>query len=310
MKKCIALTSIFIACVMYGETILPLPETVSYDIKKAELGKKLFFETGLSRDRTIACVSCHQLPGSGADTLPYSIGIGNAEGSINAPTVLNVRYHFSLMWDGRVKTLKNQVELPITKSDEMGSSMKRAVNFLKTRLDYSDSFKTLYRNGITEDTIADAIAEFEKALVTPHAKYDRYLNGERNILNAKELKGKELFYSYGCISCHNGVAIGGNMYQKMGIFAPYYSEKNQLGRYEVTNREQDRYVFKVPSLRNVALTAPYMHDGKVPTLKEAIIVMGVNQLGVEFSDADLEALEAFLHSLTGETPRILSTGEK
>lgn len=288
-----------------AETILPIPERISIDQKKAQLGKKLFFETGLSRDNTVACVSCHQLPGSGADKLPYSLGIRGEEGPINAPTVLNARFNFVQMWDGKVKTLKDQVPLPISKVNEMGSSMSKAVEFLKTRSDYREAFARVYRSGITEESIADAIAEFEKALVTPHSRYDRYLNGERNILSAKELKGKELFYSYGCISCHNGIAVGGNMYQKIGIFAPYYSAKNQLGRFEITNREQDRYVFKVPSLRNVALTAPYMHDGKISTLREAILVMGMTQLGVEFSDDDIEALEQFLNTLTGETPRIL-----
>lgn len=289
----------------FAETIRPLPDTLTYNRAKANLGKKLFFEPGLSKDRSVACVNCHHLPGSGADTLPYSSVVANAEGEINAPSVLNARYHFTLMWDGRAKTLKQQVALALSNSNEMASSIRYAVRYLKTRSDYREEFNRLYRSGITEETLADAIAEFEKALVTPHARYDRYLNGERNLLDAKELRGERLFYRYGCISCHNGVSVGGNMYQKIGLFTPYYSDKNQLGRYNVTGRDKDRYVFKVPSLRNVAKTAPYMHDGKITTLKEAITVMGINQIGVEFTDNEIDELEAFLHTLTGETPKIL-----
>lgn len=289
----------------WAELLSPLPERVDYDRPKALLGKKIFFEPGLSRDGTIACVTCHHLPGSGADTLPYSIGIRKSEGDINTPTVLNARFHFAQMWDGRAKTLEDQIILPITNPKEMGSSMGRASAYLRSRPDYVSEFAKIYPEGITPHTMADAIVEFEKALVTKHSRFDRYLNGEVGVLRPLEKRGYRLFKDYGCISCHNGIAIGGNMYQKIGIFAPYYSDKDQLGRYDITQREKDRYVFKVPSLRNVAMTAPYMHDGKVATLREAIVVMGINQLGVEFSAEELDALEAFLHTLSGETPAIL-----
>lgn len=288
-----------------AETITPMSHHVLYDSAKAKLGKRLFFEPGLSKDGSIACVSCHQLPGSGADNTDYSRGVNAVQGDINAPSVLNAQYHFVQFWDGRAKTLKAQVSGPISNPKEMASSMSKAVAFLKSRPDYVSSFKKLYPKGITEASIADSISEFEKALTTPNSRYDRYLEGDHTSLSGKEVKGKNLFYRFGCIACHNGIAIGGNMYQKIGVFFPYYSDKNQLGRYNVTQRERDRYVFKVPSLRNVALTAPYMHDGKAATLRQAVILMGTHQLGIVLKEHEIEEIVAFLKTLTGNTPYIL-----
>ena len=306
MKIIYLMTALFVLIGdVHGDTIFPIPDKPAYNTAKAKLGMRLFYEAGLSKDGTVACASCHQLPGNGADTLPYSRGVDNQEGDVNTPTVLNSRFLFVTMWDGRAKTLSDQVSLPITHPKEMASSMKHAVRFLKSKPDYVRSFRALYRDGITEETVTDAIVEFEKALDTPHSRYDRYLKGENHILTPKELRGEKLFFGYGCISCHNGIAIGGNMYQKIGIFLPYESNKNQFGRYTITGLEKDRYVFRVPSLRNVELTAPYMHDGKAKTLKEAVMLMGIHQLGVSLSNDELESIEAFLKTLTGETPKIL-----
>lgn len=303
--RLILLFCLFTISGVNAETITPMTYNVVYNSAKAKLGKQLFFEPGLSKDGTIACVSCHQLPGNGADNIDYSRGVKAAQGDINTPSVLNAQYHFVQFWDGRAKTLKDQVSGPISNPKEMASSMPKAVAFLKSKPDYVSSFKRLYANGITEASVADAISEFEKALTTPNSRYDRYLSGDHTALSAKEIRGKNLFYRAGCIACHNGIAIGGNMYQKIGVFAPYYTDKNQLGRYNVTQREQDRYVFKVPSLRNIALTAPYMHDGKASTLRQAIILMGTHQLGIVFKEPDIDEIEAFLKTLTGNTPDIL-----
>lgn len=304
MKLFLSFPLIFL-CNLSAEIIAPIPQYSVYNHPKALLGKRLFFEPGLSKKGTIACVNCHQLPGGGADNKAYSLGVYGKEGDINTPSVLNSRYHFVQFWDGRAKTLKDQVSGPISNPKEMASSMKHAVAFLTSIPSYQKAFKKLYPSGITEETLADAISEFEKALITPNSRYDRYLNREISSLTSKEMQGKNLFFDYGCIACHNGITIGGNMYQKIGVFIPYKSDKNQLGRYSITHRESDRYVFKVPSLRNVALTAPYMHDGKASTLKQAIMLMGVHQLGTTFTDNEIDALEAFLMTLTGETPKIL-----
>jgi len=294
-----------VSTALQAEIIRPIETNVKYDSNKAALGKKLFFDPGLSKDGTIACINCHTLPGSGADSIKYSIGIRGQEGDINTPTVLNSSLSFVQMWDGRAKTLQDQVHLPITNPKEMGNTMANVIKYLKSKSDYVKAFKKIYPNGISEQSVSDAIAEFEKALTTPNSKFDRFLRGNTHLLSPLELKGKELFFKVGCISCHNGTAVGGYMYQKFGIFNQHVSDKNQLGRYNITLREEDRYVFKVPSLRNIALTAPYFHDGSAKTLKDAIMLMGYYQLGIRLHEDQVKALEAFLNTLTGETPRIL-----
>jgi len=294
-----------ISTILQAEIIRPIEVNIKYDVNKAALGKKLFFDPRLSKDGTIACVNCHMLPGNGADKVNYSLGLRAQEGDINAPTVFNSSLSFVQMWDGRAKTLQDQVRLPITNPKEMGNTMANVINYLKSQSEYIKAFKRIYPHGISEQSVSDAIAEFEKALTTPNSKFDRFLKGDTHLLTPLELKGKELFFSLGCISCHNGTAVGGYMYQKFGIFNHHVSDKNQLGRYTITLREEDRYVFKVPSLRNIALTAPYFHDGSAKTLKDAIMLMGYYQLGIRLNEDQLKALEAFLNTLTGDTPRIL-----
>ena len=289
------------------EEITPIPLTISYDEQKAALGKELFFDPILSHDGTIACVSCHHLPGSGADTVPRSVGVNGAKGNINTPTVLNSVFNFVQFWDGRAKSLDSQLMEPITNPLEMGSTVEEVLEKLEES-SYKQKFAKIYTSGVNEKNLIEVIAEFEKALITPNSRFDQYLRGDYNALNAQELRGYKKFQELGCITCHNGVNIGSNMYQKIGIMIEYdHSVDDSVinGRYDETKRLRDKRVFKVPTLRNIALTAPYLHDGTAETLRDAIIDMREHQLGILEENEDIDEIEAFLRTLTGEMPAIL-----
>jgi cytochrome c peroxidase len=268
--------------------------------EKAKLGEKLFFDTILSRDRSISCASCHDLKNGGDDGRRFSLGIGGAEGRINAPTVYNAVFNFRQFWDGRAQNLREQVIGPIVNPVEMGFEMKALVERLKRDRNYETDFLHIYPKGVTEESIADAIAEFEKSLITPNAPFDRYLRGDENAISSKAKKGYLLFRSKGCVICHNGVNIGGNLYNKFGVYED--ANSTDLGRYNITHREEDKFVFKVPSLRNVALTAPYMHDGRFTNLKDAVTFMSHYQLGRFIQEEEIDAIVAFLETLNGELP--------
>lgn len=286
----------------FASPLKPIPDNVNFDIKKAALGKKLFFDPLLSKDGSISCATCHDLQNGGDDGLKFSFGIKGQQGNINAPTVYNAVFNFRQFWDGRAKDLKEQAKGPIENPVEMGHSFTVLVAELKRKKVYTNAFDALYPDGITEGNIADAIAEFETALITPNAPFDRYLKGEKDAITPQEKRGYRLFESKGCILCHNGINVGGNFYNKFGIFKD--ANSTQFGRYNVTKREEDKYVFKVPSLRNVALTAPYMHDARAETLKDAVDIMTEHQLGRYMSEEETEDIVAFLKSLTGEIPGI------
>jgi len=292
-----------LSTILFSAPIKPIPTEMKVDANKVQLGKKLFFDPILSKDGTISCASCHDLQNGGDDALKFSFGIGGQEGNINSPTVYNAVFNFRQFWDGRAKDLKEQVIGPIENPVEMGHSMAAAVEILKKSNSYLKDFNHIYSDGITKDNVADAIAEFEKVLITPDSPFDRYLKGEKEAISQKAKEGYRLFESKGCILCHHGVNVGGNFYNKFGIYKDVNS--THLGRYNITKREEDKYVFKVPSLRNIALTAPYMHDGRVFTLKEAVELMTKYQLGRHMDTGDTEAIAAFLESLTGELPAIV-----
>ncbi len=288
-----------------AQLITPIPQEIAHDKEKALLGKKLFFDKRLSRDNTISCSSCHKLYEGGDDNRRFSVGIDNRIVNVNTPTVFNVAFNIVQFWDGRAVDLKEQVFEVLQNPKKMDNDLNKLVEKLKQIKAYNRMFNFIYPDGITVNNIADAISEFEKTLITPNSKFDRYLNGEKDALNKDELKGYELFKSYGCISCHNGVNIGGNLFQKLGVMKPYIDHTNNLGRYNVTKNEDDKQYFKVPSLRNVALTAPYFHDGSQKTLEEAIKNVIIYQLGRVPNVDDINYLKTFLHSLTGEMPSIL-----
>jgi len=291
-------------CIMaWAGPIKPVPEKIEVDPAKAALGKKLFFDPRLSQDGTVSCATCHDLNNGGDDGLKFSVGIHGKQGNINAPTVYNAVFNFRQFWDGRAKDLKEQVSGPIENPVEMGFGFKRAVAVLKKDPMYRQAFDRVYHGTISNDTITDAIAEFEKALITPNAPFDRYLKGDKNAISEKAKEGYRLFESKGCILCHNGVNIGGNFYNKFGIFEDPNS--SSMGRYAITKREEDKFVFKVPSLRNVALTAPYLHDGRARTLTQAVEIMTKHQLGRYMSSEEIADIVAFLESLTGEIPQIV-----
>lgn len=280
--------------------IEPIPDSIPFDEQKARLGKKLYLDTNLSKDKTIACNSCHLLNAYGVDNTRFSPGVGGAtNGATNSPTSFNAVFNFVQFWDGRAKDLQDQAGGPLLNPVEHGMTEEEVIVAVKGNPEYVESFKELYPEGITFATITHAIAEFEKTLLTPNAPFDKWLKGDKDAISPAAKRGFQAFKSNGCISCHQGQNVGGNMYQKIGIFEPYTAGGN-LGRYSVTQKESDRLVFKVPSLRNIAKTAPYFHDGSVETLEVAVQLMAFYQLG-KFLDNDVVMdIVAFLESLTGE----------
>jgi len=299
LKIYILLFSFFIQSLL-ADMITPLPQEVKTDPKKVNLGRMLFFDPILSKDQTISCASCHNLASGGDDDKPVSIGIDGKKGSVNAPTVLNAVFNFRQFWDGRAKDLQEQAAGPIENPVEMGNTFENLIKTLnKSR--YKSIFATIYKDGVTKENITDAIAEYEKTLITPNSPFDRYLRGEKNAITKKQKEGYELFITKGCISCHQGKNIGGNMYNKFGVVMSV--DIKNLGRYNVTKNEQDKYFFKVPSLRNVALTAPYFHDGSQTDLKQVILFMAKYQVGRPITDEEVDKIYAFLHSLTAKVAK-------
>jgi cytochrome c peroxidase len=286
-----------------GYELVPIPAKVKVDKAKALLGKKLFTDPILSKNKKISCFSCHNLKTNGADTVAYTQGIDGRQAQFNTPTVYNAVYNFRQFWDGRSKNLKSQALDPIENPREMGNTVAQVLKDLKANHTYVRAFYAIYQEGISRANLADALSEFGKALITPHSKFDQYLRGDKNALSKKAIIGYKLFKDKGCISCHNGINIGGNLYNKFGIYAD--TKSKELGRYMITKKEEDKFVFKVPSLRNVALTAPYMHDGRASSLKEAVNIMSRHQLGRPMMPDELEYIVEFLKSLTGQLPDIV-----
>lgn len=287
------------------EPIEPIPLTIALDQGKVALGNKLFHEPQLSHDNTISCATCHDLTKGGTDQRVFSIGINNQEGPINSPTVLNSGFNFRQFWDGRARTLEEQVEGPTHAAKEMASNWDEILGKLKRSPKYVSTFKQLYADGLTDNNIKDAIATFERSLYTPNSRFDKFLRGNTDVLTSDEKEGYRLFKDYGCIACHQGVLLGGNMFQKFGVFGNYFQDRGNIteadmGRYNVTGQEEDRHSFKVPTLRNIELTWPYFHDGSAKTLDEAVKVMIHYQLGREASQQDIDLIVHFLTSLTGE----------
>lgn len=289
--------------------ISPLPKMQELDAKKVALGLKLFSDPILSSNNSISCNTCHDLQHGGVDHFPVAIGINQQHGRRNTLTVFNSGFNFRQFWDGRAFTLEEQIDFPLQNPIEMASSWEDILQKLNAT-SYASEFKKIYGNqNITAQQVRDVLATFERALVTTNSPFDRWLEGEQNALSDKQKEGYRLFQSYGCISCHQGVNIGGNMFERIGVFRDFYETKQNatqdFGLFEISGIEEHRYEFKVPSLRNVALTAPYLHDGSVATLREMIILMAYHQVGVKLSEQELEALEDFLNALTGDLPAVL-----
>jgi len=274
--------------------------------EKVELGKMLYFEPRLSMSGYISCNSCHNLSMGGVDALPTSIGHNWQQGPINSPTVLNAEYGLAQFWDGRAKDLKEQAGGPIANPGEMGYTHELAVTTIASMPGYQVKFDAIYgENGVNIDNITDAIAEFEKILVTPNSPFDKYLQGDKQAITASTQLGYQLFKDKGCIACHNGPAVGGTMYMKMGLIKPFHTSNPAEGRITVTGKAADKNFFKVPALRNIELTYPYFHDGSVWSLEEATNTMSDIQLGQKLSPKEVTQMVDFLKSLTGEQPQIV-----
>ena len=300
MKKLLLSLFLLQTLVFSSELITPIPTHMHVNAAKVQLGKQLFFDTRLSKDDTISCATCHDLQNGGDDGLKVSFGIRGQTGTRNAPTVYNAVFNFRQFWDGRAKTLQDQAVGPIENPVEMGYNFPDLVKKLDTTK-YKKEFAKIYKDGITKKTITDAIAEFEKTLITPNAPFDLYLKGDTNAISQEAKEGYELFETKGCISCHQGVNIGGDLYNKFGVFKD--ANSSDLGRYEVTKRERDKGYFKVPTLRNIAQTAPYFHDGRTSDLGEAVRLMADYQLGRKLSDEEVAKIVAFLKTLSGKLPK-------
>ena len=289
------------------EPLVALPSSVDVDMEKVLLGRSLFHDTALSGDGTVACSTCHMLDHGGAEPRKTSAGIGGQVGPINSPTVLNAAYNFVQFWDGRAKDLQEQAAGPVENPIEMGAKWDNVVERLKKNKEYVSSFAKLYDDGITKDNTTDAIAEYEKSLITP-SRFDKFLSGDETAITDAEKKGYATFKEAGCTACHTGIAIGGTMFQKMGLVSDYFKgrgtpvTKADLGRFNVTKNPADKHFFKVPTLRNVALTSPYLHDGSRATLEETVALMGKHQLGKDLTDAQVNSIVTFLKALTGELP--------
>lgn len=274
------------------------------DAAKVDLGRHLYYEKRISKDNTLSCNSCHDLPSYGVDGVDFSEGVGGQRVGRNSPTVYNAAMHIAQFWDGREPTVEEQAKGPILAAKEMSMpNPEMVISRLKAIPEYNELFKLAFPRAadpITYDHVGQAIGAFERCLTTP-ARFDSYLQGKTSALSADEKKGLEIFVKNSCTTCHVGTLLGGQMYQKAGLVKPWPNQAD-LGRFDVTKLESDKMMFKVPSLRNIEKTAPFFHDSSAKTLEEAVRLMGVHQLGLELTASDTKSLVAFLKSLTGELP--------
>jgi cytochrome c peroxidase len=286
------------------EPIKPIPTAQSHDLAKAELGRLLFNDLRLSANNKVSCATCHDLTKGGADGRERSTGFDGKPTAVNTPTVFNAALNFKQFWNGRADTLEAQIDNVIQDPVEMGSKWPDVVTKLSQEPRYKTGFEKSYPEAVTKATIQNALATYMRTLTTPNSRFDNYLRGDRDALSAEERAGYAKFKQYGCIACHQGVNVGGNMFQKFGVMGDYFARRGSPtsadeGRFLVTRDPADRHVFKVPGLRNVALTAPYFHDGSAKTLDEAVDVMFRYQLGRVASKEDKAAIVKFLNTLTG-----------
>ena len=288
------------------EPVQPVVLPSDLDRDKSALGDRLYHDKRLSGDDSLSCASCHELAKGGTDQDRVSTGIRGQKGPINAPTTLNSSYNVLQFWDGRASSLQNQAGGPVENPLEMGAKFPVVVAKLKADENYATEFAKVYpKEGITKATITNAIAEYERSLVTPDSPFDRYLRGDDGAIDANAKHGYQLFKDVGCAACHNGPALGGTSFQRFGIAADYFADRGNVtdadqGRVNVTHDERDRHVFKVPTLRNVQVTHPYFHDGSAATLEDAVRTMAKYQRGRELNDEEVSAMVSFLVSLTGK----------
>ncbi len=288
------------------EPLQPLPSHLDVDMKKAALGEKLFNDKRLSADGTLACSGCHAYEKAGTDNSRFSEGIRKQFGDINAPTVFNAVFNVRQFWDGRAADLQEQAGGPPLNPIEMGcAGWEEIVERLSADEALTAEARAIYADGWSGNNITDAIAEYEKTLITPNSRFDKWLRGDDAAMTAEEAEGYRLFKQYRCASCHVGRSVGGQSFEYMDLKADYFADrgaplKSDKGLMGFTGREEDLHRFKVPNLRNVELTHPYMHDGTVATLEESVSIMGRYLSGIPVSDNDRRLIVAFLRTLTGE----------
>ena len=300
----------------FDEPVWPIPEFVDYDKEKAALGETLFNDSSLSLDGSISCASCHVLEIGGADHADERVseGIYGLKGGVNAPTVYNAEYNVLQFWNGRAADLVEQAAGPMTNPVEMGEqTVEQVVERLYADKALVKEFEALYPGeGLTAYTLCHAIAEFERTLITPDSRFDLYLKGDSDALSELEKKGYEEFKENSCAACHFGAAVGGRSFEYLDIYADYFGERSREIEYNsddeglkgFTSKDEDLHKFKVPILRNIALTAPYFHDGSFQTLDEAVRAMARYELGKKLSSAEVDSIVAFLHTLTGQNPHL------
>lgn len=278
---------------------------------KVDLGRMLFFDPRLSASHLISCNTCHNVGLGGTDILETSIGHGWQRGPRNSPTVLNAVFNIAQFWDGRAEDLAAQAKGPVQASVEMNNKPEHLVATLKSIPGYQPLFRKAFqgeKDPVNFDNVAKAIEVFEATLTTPDSRFDRFLNGNRAALTLKEQEGLALFIDKGCAACHGGVNVGGAGYFPFGVREAPAAEVRPVddtGRFKVTSTESDKYVFRSPTLRNVALTRPYFHSGKVWRLEDAVKIMGTAQLGATLSDGEAGKITAFLETLTGKQPKVV-----
>jgi cytochrome c peroxidase len=273
------------------------------DAAKTDLGRKLFGDVRLSGSNATACVSCHRLDRAGDDGRRQPMGADGRPLNFNSPTIFNAALNYRLNWRGNFRTLEEQNDAVLRSAQLMNTTWEELLAKLRADQDYVRSFTALYGSAPARTHVLDALATFQRSLVTPGARFDRYLNGQRDAITAEEERGYHLFKSYGCIACHQGTNVGGNLVQRFGVFDYPFTQRGRvtdLGRFTITGNESDRHVFRVPSLRNVAVTAPYFHDGSAASLAEAVEIMARVQLGRDLPAHDIDLIVKFLAALTGE----------
>lgn len=268
------------------EPITPIPDAAIADLAKVRLGERLFGDARLSHDNSLSCASCHDLRTNGASKTGHDVGLDGSSLPLNTPTIFNATLNFRFGWEGKLRTPESDVRASLESPRIMGSSIPEVIEKLDAVPDVRREFAAVYGRRPDAENVVDAIVSFERSLVTPGSRFDRWLAGDAAALSAEELSGYRLFKSLGCVSCHQGVAVGGNLYQRHGIFRPLASPQPE--------------VLRVPSLRNVATTPPYFHDGSAPTLDEAVRKMGIAQLNSALTDQQVTAIVAYLQTLTGQ----------
>lgn len=288
-----------------NEPIFPIPPNKALNQDKLALGSLLYNDKRLSQDGRRSCASCHHLNSGGDDEQAIRLHLDDPT-AINTPSIFNAKFNFRQNWDGAASSLSEQLDMAVQRFGANSNAWDELLTRFNQDTQLLRRFSNVYQtNRITRETFTDALVYYVESLTTPDARFDQYLRGNKSAIDEDELRGYMLFKDYGCITCHQGVNIGGNLYQRFGIFYDYFRARGNIrkadyGRMNVSGNSADIHVFKVPSLRNVELTGPYLHDGQIKSLEKVVILMGTTQLGVKIEKNDVSLIVKFLKTLTGD----------